>query len=132
MNKNQEFLLSVQYNNIDGEIDFLVNGAKFSHIENDLHVYKGYHSFTGRSQVTISLLANRGSQSHITIKNISINGTSLDNMQNWSVCVDSETGQSSTSNFGYMSRPGKYFLNIKQSPIVHNYINYFLSRCKKV
>lgn len=129
MNNNQEFFLFIQYRNIDGEVKFAVDGADFSHCTNGTFVYKGIHCLKKRTNIKVRLISNEGTQSHIQIERLSINNIDLTNMQNWSVYVDSQSTYVTTRNFGYMNQPGTYFLNIKQSPIAQNYINYFLSRC---
>lgn len=128
---NQEFLLFIQYNNIDGAIEFSVTGAEFSHIDDDCYVYRGHHDFSKKTKAVVELLSNKGHRSYILIKKIIVNNIELQNMDIWSVFVDSETHATATTNFGYMSKSGKYILNFRQSPIIQNYISHFLKKCQK-
>jgi hypothetical protein len=61
------------------------------------------------------------------ISKIYLNSIQLNNFDLWSKYIDTTTKHSKEHTHGYINQPGEYILKIRQNPLVHNYISYFLS-----
>lgn len=125
----KKLFVYLQVYNIDGDVKFSVDNAKHILFKNELWEIELEHDISTTSRFKINLTENLGSQSHLIIKDVVLDGVKLHNLDTWGkYIVDGEENPLST--YGYMNRPGYYILNIHQSSLVHNYISYFQSRCK--
>jgi hypothetical protein len=119
----------LQVNEIDGPLDFVVDPSSPAKFENNLWIYEFDHIVGKKTQIKVILKNIQGTQSHLIIKQITLNDLVLNNLDLWSKYIVYGNDQP-MSTFGYMNQPGYYVLNIHQNPIIHNYMTYFLSRCK--
>lgn len=125
----KKLFVYLQVNNIDGDVKFSVDSAKNIIFKNDLWEIEFEHDISKTSRFKIKLTENLGNQSHIIIKDVVLDGVTLQNLDTWGkYIVDNE--DTPISSYGYMNRLGYYILNIHQSALVHNYISYFHNRCK--
>ena len=77
-------------------------------------------------RVNVSSLSDQG---YLQISKVCLNSVQLHNFNLWS-CYTTQQGICPAEHtYGYMHQPGEYILKIRQNPLVHNYINYFLSLC---
>lgn len=131
MNKKQKLLLYIQVNEIDGALDFTVDPAIPAVVKDGVWIYEFEHTVGTNTKIKVDLKGRQGNQSHIIIKEVQLDGQTLNNLDRWSRYVVYETGQTE-STFGYMGKPGCYVLTIHQNALVHNYMSYFLSSCQGV
>jgi hypothetical protein len=121
MSKNLK--LSI-YTEINGEVDYEVTSDSpvvfLDHCWNIEHLA----GTTKKIHVKVSRV---GEQSHLQITKVFLNSIQLNNFTLWSNYIDSSTGQRKEHTYGYINQPGEYVLKIRQNPLVHNYISYFLS-----
>lgn len=132
MNKLQKLSLSIKANQIDGPLSFdVISTYQLQpEQENNCYEFNTWHDVTKTSSVTVRLLENFGKKTHLQIEKIKLNEISLDNLDLWSRYVTFDRGVI-PGTFGYMSVPGEYRMKIHQNALVHNYMAYFLSRCKQ-
>jgi hypothetical protein len=129
MNKKSKLSLYLQVNEIDGELCFEVEPAGQKRLVDDLQLYEFEIEAKQRNQIKINLQSKQGHQSHIIVKEIRLNDQIINHLDLSSRYLVHESKQTE-STYGYMGKPGIMFLNIHQNALVHNYMTYFLSRCK--
>lgn len=130
LNKKLNFFLYLQLNRIDVDFQYQVIGAELIEQQESHVVYKGIHNTDSVTEIVVRLDKPEGTQSYLRIDRLVLNDVELKNIENWSSYVCGITGKKLPLTHGWMSQPGDYRLKIRQNPLVHNYVNYFLSICQ--
>jgi hypothetical protein len=130
MNKKLKLSLCLQVNEIDGLLDFSVDPPVTAIATGNLHTYEFEIDGKSRQQIRINLRDKQGEKSHIIVKEIRVNNRPIDQMDLCTRYVVKQS-QSIENTYGYLDRPGTFFVNIHQNSLVHNYLAYFRDRCKK-
>lgn len=129
MNKKSKLSLYLQVNEIDGDLCFKIEPEGQKRLVDDLQVYDFEIESKKRNQIKIDLQSKQGHQSHIIVKEIRLNDQIINHLDLSSRYFVYESKQIESTHM-YMGKPGIMFLNIHQNALVHNYMTYFLSRCK--
>jgi len=66
-------------------------------------------------------------QSYLQINKVCFNSIQLNHINLWSTYTTQQSNCPTEYKNGYMYHPGEYILKIRQNPLVHNYVHYFLS-----
>jgi len=121
MTKKLLFSLSVQVNNIDGDVDYQVSPDARSWKANGLTWHEWSYDPTKQLTVSVSMTKPPDTQSHLIISNLSAGGINI--YQNGTY-LRHDTSEVVKNVHGYMSWSGTYTFKIRYSPQVHNYITY--------
>jgi hypothetical protein len=129
MKRTAKFLLSVQVNKVDVDIDYTVTPGSRSWQQDGLTWHEW--EYNPKSIFVAQVIANKTQQgqSHIIVANLQANQIPLNQIDQFGVYKRSDTNQVVPGTYGYMSWPGTYTFKIRFSPQVHNYISYFLKVC---
>jgi hypothetical protein len=121
MNKNLKLSIYIQ---INGKVDYeIVSDSPAVHHDDCWNIDVAARK-TNEVRVRVNFLE---SQSSLQISKVCLNSIQLNNFDLWSKYIDTTTQQSKEHTYGYIDQPGEYILKIRQNPLVHNYISYFLS-----
>jgi len=120
-----KYLLYVKNNNIDGEIKFSVDGAQ---LDTDTGHYVGKHDPNRITTIKINLDCLNTKQSYLQIEKLVVGDVILNNMDKWSTYI-LEDGSISEYTNGWLAKSGTFYIKIKYSPLVQNYMSYFLNTC---
>jgi hypothetical protein len=121
MNKNLKLSLYIQ---INGNVDYEIISDNLAVFQGDCWNIDIVAGITNEVRVRVNFLE---SQSSLQINKVYLNSIQLNNFNLWSKYIDTTTNQSKEHTYGYINQPGEYILKIRQNPLVHNYISYFLS-----
>jgi len=125
-NLELKFSLFLEVINPD-DIDFYVDGAEHTTtLDTGVLEYVGQHNPLQVTRVSVVLRAKRNPLAALVVKEINVSGTPLTNLdKHTTYSLDSGTPIEYTH--GYIGFPGTYTVKIRYSPVVHNYIGFFLS-----
>ena len=124
MTKKLLFSLSVQVNNIDGDIDYQVSPTARSWSADGLYWHEWQYDPAKQLVVNVSMTKTPDTGSHIIISNLSVSGIQIDHLDQTGVYRRHDTGEINKNVYGYMSWSGTYTFKIRYSPQIHNYITY--------
>lgn len=124
MTKKLLFSLSVQVNNIDGDIDYHVSPNARSWPADGLTWYEWEYDPTKQLMVSVSMTKTPDTQSHLIISNLNVSGIKIDQFDQTGTYRRHDTGEIIKNTYGYMSWSGTYTFKIRYSPQIHNYITY--------
>jgi hypothetical protein len=124
MTQKLKFSLSVQINHVDSEIVYTVSPGARSWQDQGLDWYEWEYDPTKTLMVQVDMVKPPGTQSHIIISNLAVNGIEIGQFNQTGTYIRSDTNQIVKNTYGYMSWTGKYIFKIRYSPLVHNYITY--------
>jgi hypothetical protein len=126
--KKLKFFLYIKVSN-PTEVCFEVKNAVLDSISDNNYIFVGEHDTASNTTLVVELLSKSDPGAYIQIEKILVGGIAVNNFENWTRYITNKTGNAVDSH-GWMSFPGKYFLKLRQSPLIHNYLTYFLSVCK--
>ena len=129
MSKKIKLSLSIQVNEIDGDVEFDVDPYCQPRIIDDVWMYEWWHEPKKKFRIRVTLKNKKGTQSHLNIKEVRCNDVVLNNIDRWGKYIMPNGAIRST--YGYMDLPGCYMLSVHQNALVHNYMSYFLDRSKQ-
>ena len=121
--KNRKENLSLHIE-VNGEVEYEIIPSSTKIWQDELCIHTIEYTLAQRQSFIVKLLSTNNG--HLQIKKIVSNGQELQNWQLWST---NKVGDQILSTYGFMNQPGEYKFNIRYSPLIHNYITYFLSRC---
>ena len=124
MTKKLLFSLSVQVNNIVGDIDYHVSPPARSWSADGLDWYEWSYDPVKQLVVSISMTKTPDTESHVIISNLSVGEIKIDQLEQTGTYRRHDTGEIVKNVHGYMSWAGTYTFKIRYSPQIHNYITY--------
>ena len=124
MPKKLLFSLSVQVNNIDGDIDYHVSPSARSWSADGLDWHEWSYDPVKQLVVNVVMTKTPNTESHVIISNLSVSGIRIDQLDQTGTYRRHDTGEIVKNVYGYMSWAGTYTFKIRYSPQIHNYITH--------
>lgn len=131
MSKLTNLYLYIQPNNIDGAVSYQVfPKSEKTYVENNVTVYQWQYDPSTQFQIKIDFVdREKGVQSHLKICKLIAGNIDVTETLKHSSYVRHKDNQHIKGSYGYMSWPGIFTINIKYSPMIHQYMTNFFNRC---
>jgi len=129
MKNKIKLLLYIQPVDIDGDVSYDVYPPAPGVIHGTGFVHEWHHDPSTRTRLRVDFLDRKGgTQSHLKITKIMAGDIDITSSLQTSPYIRHDTKQPVTGTYGYMSWPGSVWIQVRYSPLVHQYVTNFYQK----